>query len=102
MVGYADPYEEPPRLVCWWIGLLFLELGKPEEAIPYLHQAPFASLNPYVAYDMARAYAGAGKNREAIDRYRHALTAWRNADPVLRPRIETARREIGRLGSTGE
>jgi class 3 adenylate cyclase/tetratricopeptide (TPR) repeat protein len=100
MVGYADPYEEPPRLVCWWIGLLFLDLGKPEEAIPYLHQAPFASLNPYVAYDMATAYAGAGKNREAIDRYRYALTAWRNADPILRPRIETARREIARLGGT--
>jgi hypothetical protein len=54
-------------------------------------------LNPYVAYDMARAYAGAGKNREAIERYRYALTAWRNADPVLRPRIEAARREIARL-----
>ena len=82
--------------------LLFLELGRPEEAIPYLHQAPAASLNPYVAYDLARAYVGAGKNREAIDKYRYALTAWRNADPILTPRIETARREITRLAAAGE
>jgi DNA-binding SARP family transcriptional activator/TolB-like protein len=98
MVGYAYPYEEPPRRVCWWIGLLFLELGRPAEAIQYLHQAPAPSWNPYAAYDLARAYAGAGMNREAIDRYRYALTAWRDADPVLHPRIETARREIARLG----
>lgn len=102
MVGYAYPYEEPPRRVCWWIGLLFMELGRPEEAIPYLHQAPAASLNPYVAYDLARAYAAAGKNREAIERYRYALTAWRNADAILQPRIDVARREIARLGGTGE
>jgi len=97
MVGYAYPFEDLPRQVCWWIGLLFVELGRPAEAIPYLHQAPAASLNPYVAYDLARAYAGAGKNREAIDRYRYALTAWGHADPILRPRIETARNEIARL-----
>jgi tetratricopeptide (TPR) repeat protein len=102
MVGYAYPQEEPPRRVCWWIGLLLMELGRPEEAIPYLHQAPAASLNPYVAYDLARAYAGAGKNREAIDRYRYALTAWRNADRILQPRIEAARREIARLGGAGK
>jgi tetratricopeptide (TPR) repeat protein len=102
MVGYAYPNEEPPRYVCWWIGLLLLELGRPAEAIPYLHQAPQASLNPHVAYDLARAYAGAGKNREAIDRYRYALMAWRDADPILQPRIETARREIARLGQAGE
>jgi tetratricopeptide (TPR) repeat protein len=97
MVGYAYPYEEPPRRVSWWIGILFLELDRPAEAIPYLHQAPAASVNPYVAYDMARAYAGMGENRKAIDRYRYALTAWRNADPILQPRIEAARREIARL-----
>jgi class 3 adenylate cyclase/tetratricopeptide (TPR) repeat protein len=101
MVGYAYPNEEPPRLVCWWIGLLFLELGKPEEAIPYLPQAhTFASWNPYVAYDVARAYAAAGKNREAVERYRYALTAWRDADPVLRPRVDAARRELARLRAT--
>jgi tetratricopeptide (TPR) repeat protein len=103
MVGYAYPNEEPPRRVCWWIGLLLLELGRPADAIPYLHQATGTAFltNPYVAYDLARAYAGAGENREAIDRYRYALTAWRNADPVLKPRIDAARREIARLGGPG-
>ena len=72
-------------------------LGRPAEAIPYLHQAPFASWNPYAAYDMARAYAAAGKNREAVERYRYALTAWRNADPELQPLVDEARGAIARL-----
>jgi hypothetical protein len=47
-----------------------------------------------VAYEMREAYVELGKNRKAIEAYEEALFAWRDADPVLQPRIETRRREI--------
>jgi hypothetical protein len=55
-----------------------------------------------MAYEMGTAYAQLGEERKAIEAYQEALLAWRDADPVLKPRIETARREIARLGGTEE
>ncbi|HYO46561.1 MAG TPA: tetratricopeptide repeat protein [Gemmatimonadota bacterium] len=94
----------PNRLVCRWIGLLLLELGKPAEAIPYLQAMwpGFIFRDPFTAYEMGRAYAELGENRKAVEAYEEALHAWRDADPVLKPRIEAARREIARLGGTAE
>ena len=37
------------------------------------------------------------ENQKAIEAYEPVLLAWRDADPVLQPRIEVARREIARL-----
>ena len=103
MVGHAPVRN---KLVCWWIGHLFLDLGRPAEAIPYLHTAGSpghpAHLDPFAAYDLGRAYAEVGENRKAVEAYQYALTAWRDADPVLRPRIDAARSEIARLGGTNE
>jgi DNA-binding SARP family transcriptional activator/TolB-like protein len=94
----------PNQLVRRWIGLLFLELGKPAEAVPYLQTLWPGSIirDPFAAYEVGRAYAELGENRKAIEAYEEALLAWRDADPILRPRIEAARREIARLGGPGE
>jgi tetratricopeptide (TPR) repeat protein len=103
MVG-ASLASEPNRLVCRWIGLLLLELGKPAEAVPYFQVAwpGFIIRDPFTAYEMGRTYAELGENQKAIEAYQEALIAWRDADPVLKPRIETARREIARLGGARE
>jgi DNA-binding SARP family transcriptional activator/TolB-like protein len=87
-----------------WIGLLLLELGRPAEAVPYLQTLWPGSIirDPYAAYEMGRAYAELGENRKAVVAYEEALAAWRDADPILRPRIEAARREVARLGGAGE
>jgi serine/threonine-protein kinase len=98
MVGQF-PSAGPNMLACRWIGLLLLELDKPAEAIPYLQTLWPGGIirDPFAAYEMGRAYALLGEDRKAIEAYREALLAWRNADPILQPRIETARREIARL-----
>ena len=101
MIGHAPPTVWNP-FVCWWVGHLFLDLDRPAEAIPYLHKAPFGSLDPFTAYEMGGAYAELGENRKALEAYQYVLLAWRNADPVLQPRIETARREVARLGGSRE
>jgi class 3 adenylate cyclase/tetratricopeptide (TPR) repeat protein len=87
-----------------WIGSLLLELGRPAEAVPYLQTMWPGGIirDPFIAYEIARAYTALGENRKAIVAYEEALLAWRNADPILKPRIETARREIARLGGTVE
>jgi tetratricopeptide (TPR) repeat protein len=84
-----------------WIGLLLLELNRPAEAVPYLQTLWPGSIvrDPFAAYEMGRAYAELGENRKAIQAYQEALLAWRDADSVLKPRIDTARREIRRLGA---
>lgn len=101
MIGYALP-PVWNKFVCWWIGHLYLALDRPAEAIPYLEKAPFGSLDPFTAYEMGRAYAELGEKRKAVEAYQYALLAWRDADPVLQPRIETARREIARLDGSRE
>ena len=103
MVGLS-PAAEANGFIRWWIALLLLELGKPAEAVPYLQTLWPGSIwrDPFVAYELGRAYAQMGENRKAIEAYQEALLAWRDADPVLKPRIEAARREIARLGGTAE
>ncbi len=103
MIGETHPTFANP-LVRRWIGLLLLELDKPAEAVPYLQTLWPGSIirDPFAAYEIGRAYATLGENGKAIDAYQEALLAWRSADPILKPRIETARREIARLGGTAE
>jgi tetratricopeptide (TPR) repeat protein len=103
MIGETPPTFQNP-LARRWIGLLLLELGKPAEAVPYLQTLWPGSIirDPFAAYEIAKAYAELGENRKAIEAYQEALLAWRNADPILKPRIESARREIARLGGTAE
>jgi DNA-binding SARP family transcriptional activator/predicted negative regulator of RcsB-dependent stress response len=89
----------PNQTVRRWIGLLLLELGRPAEAVPYLQTLWPGSIvrDPLAAYEMGRAYAALGENQKAIQAYEEALAAWRDADPLLKPRIDNARREIARL-----
>ena len=77
---------------------------EPAEAVPYLQTLWPGSIirDPFAAYEMGRAYAELGENRKAVVAYEEALAAWRDADPILRPRIEAARREVARLGGAGE
>jgi serine/threonine-protein kinase len=103
MVGETPPTFANP-LARRWIGFLLLELDKPAEAVPYLQTLWPGSIirDPFAAYEIGRAYAELGENQKAIEAYQEALLAWRNADPILKPRIEIARREIARLGGTAE
>ena len=103
MVG-PSPAVWPNPLARRWIGLLLLELDKPAEAVPYLQTLWPGSIirDPFAAYEIGRAYAELGENQKAIEAYQEALLAWRDADPVLKPRIDAARREITRLGGTAE
>lgn len=89
-----------------------LELGKtlmaenrPRDAIPIL-EAPLhgtvESSNYYLPYTQLRAMVGlafdrAGQPDSAIAYYRQVLTAWRAADPELRPQIDAIAQRVRAL-----
>ncbi len=82
-----------------WLGTLYLEAGRPEDAERYLESLwrDHYGSDTNAAYELARLYEHRGDAAAAIDAYDYVLTAWRNADPALAPRVEAARRSLSRL-----
>jgi predicted Zn-dependent protease len=82
-----------------WIGRLLLELGRPDEAIPYLRSLRSSLLEIPASYTLARAYEAAQDYEHARETYTEFAAAWSEADPELRPMVEEARAAAARLTS---
>ena len=65
---FGNPYND--------IGSYLIELGKPEEGIPWLEKAKKAKryeARCYPYYNLGRIYESKGKWKEAIEEYKEAL-----------------------------
>jgi tetratricopeptide (TPR) repeat protein len=81
---FGNPYND--------IGAYLIELGREDEAIPWLErakQAPRYEPRHYPYFNLARVYVKQGKIREAIRELEGAL--------AIEPRYALARRELHRL-----
>ncbi len=81
--------------VRWAIAGLLVELGRPEEAIPYYRSF---RIDPFASVELGTIYQGLGRTEEAKEQYETALAYWRDADPQLAPRIAEVRQRLASLG----
>ncbi|CAN5318348.1 hypothetical protein BH18GEM1_BH18GEM1_21320 [soil metagenome] len=79
----------------WTIADLLVDLGRPEEAIPYYRSFRF---DPFAAVELGKIYEGLGRVDQAKEQYETALAHWRDADPVLAPRVAEVRQRLAGLG----
>jgi len=87
--------------VRWWIGYLLLELDRPSDALRYFVSLWESERSPFAAFEVAMIHERQGGGEAALEAYNYALTGWRNADPVVRPRVEAARAAVNRLSGAG-
>jgi tetratricopeptide (TPR) repeat protein len=86
-----------------------LLLGRPTEAVHSLQLAlanPLEASNYYLSRSdahalLGRAFEAAGQRDSAIAHYRWTVNAWRNADPIIRPRRDSIRARLVALGEGG-
>jgi tetratricopeptide (TPR) repeat protein len=77
---------------------LLYKVGRTDEALRWyralsydlLYQAPSH-------YRLAQIYQARGDKRAAIQHYTRFVEAWRNCDPMLRPKLQQAELELARL-----
>ncbi|HUP19645.1 MAG TPA: hypothetical protein VM778_06800, partial [Gemmatimonadota bacterium] len=81
--------------VRWTIADLLVELGRPEEAIPYYRSFRH---DPFAAVELGKIYEGLGRVDQAKEQYETALAHWRDADPTLAPRVAEVRQRLAGLG----
>jgi tetratricopeptide (TPR) repeat protein len=55
------------------------------------------TMMPIIAYSLGRVHEAAGNREAAAEAYGTFIRLWDRADPVLQPRVEEARRALGRL-----
>ncbi len=79
----------------WTIAGLLVDLGRPEEAIPYYQSERF---DPFAAVELGKVYERLGRVDEAKEQYETALAYWRDADPALQRRIAEVRQRLTGLG----
>jgi len=87
----------PPSIwVRWWLGDLYMEDGRPGDAVAYLEALRGTGV-PHVAnLQLGRAYTQLGEREKARDAYVRFLQAWEEADPDL-PQLEEARAALEEL-----
>lgn len=90
------------QLLHWWLGHLLLELDRPADALRYFEALRESERDPFAAFEAARIHEQLGDKAAALKGYEYALTAWRDADPVLRPRVEAARAALRRLSGAAD
>lgn len=81
--------------VRWTIAGLLVDLGRPEEAIPYYRSFRW---DPFAIVEQGKIYEGLGRREDAKERYETALAYLRDADPELAPRIAEVRQRLAGLG----
>jgi len=85
----------PNNMIRWTIADLLVDLGRPEEAIPYYRSFRF---DPFAVVELGKIYEGLGRVDQAKEQYETALAHWRDADPVLAPRVAEVRQRLAGLG----
>jgi tetratricopeptide (TPR) repeat protein len=86
---------------------LLAEMGRPKEALRWyrtLDGVAYGDL-PYIApahFGRAEVLEKLGRPREAAKAYRQVLDLWENADPLLQPKVEEARRRLATLKEEAE
>lgn len=72
--------------------------GQPEEALRYYKAVVYHPEHQAIGWEnAARMHADLGQTADAIRYYSLMMDNWKNADPVLQPRVEAARQEVERL-----
>ena len=89
------PTEGTNAAVRWTIADLLVDLGRPEEAIPYYRSFRH---DPFAAVELGKIYEGLGRVDEAKQQYENVLAHWRDADPELAPRVAEVRQRLAGLG----
>jgi len=90
-----SPFLVANNMVRWTIAHLLVDLGRPEEAIPYYRSFRF---DPFAVVELGKIYEGLGRVDQAKEMYETALAHWRDADPVLAPRVAEVRQRLAGLG----
>ena len=84
----------------WWLGQLYLELGRPRDAIRWLNT--FVGVSnafwPIAWLYIGQAYEQLGELEEARTAYASFVDMWQNADPELQPIVDEARAALARIG----
>jgi DNA-binding SARP family transcriptional activator/TolB-like protein len=77
---------------------LLFELGRYEEALPWYRGFAYDFLYTAPAhFRLAQIYQAKGDRRQAIEHYTRFIELWRDADPVLRPKVAEAEAALVRL-----
>jgi serine/threonine-protein kinase len=92
--GYG-PREAPNIRLRRWLSRLLVEMGRPEEALPYLESLVGTSLS--VDYERGRIYEQLGDPQRAREAYALFLAPRQHADPIFQPMIREARAALRRL-----
>ena len=84
----------------WWLGQMYLELGRPRDAIEWLNT--FVSISgaywPLAYLYIGQANEELGDAEQARNAYATFVDMWLDADPELQPLVEEARAALKRLG----
>jgi tetratricopeptide (TPR) repeat protein len=89
------PTEAVNNTVRWAIADLLVDLGRPEEAIPYYSSF---RIDPFASVELGKIYQSLGRIEEAKEQYETALAYWRSAEPALAPQVAEARQRLAGLG----
>jgi hypothetical protein len=74
-----------------------MEEGRLADAERYFRTLLWSE-RPLFADRLGQVYERMGEREKAREAYQLFLTAWRDADPALQPRVEAARQALYRLG----
>jgi tetratricopeptide (TPR) repeat protein len=96
VIGHG-PESDVNHLIGSWLGTLALEEGRLADAERYLRTF-FWGDRTLGADRLGQVYERMGEREKARDTYELFVTAWRDADPALQPRVEAARQALYRLG----
>jgi hypothetical protein len=77
-----------------WLGELLLEDGRPHEAEKYLASLWF---DPLAYRELGKLYVEVEEPEKAREAYEGFVTAWKDADPELRPMVIEARQALAGL-----
>ena len=101
------------RIIRWWLGELYMELGRARDAARIFEayafwsrasvaSSSFSTLVPFVSMPLAqkklgKVYETLGEYDKALEAYEYFVEYWNDADPELQPMVEEARQAIIQL-----